>query len=214
VKTYVEWLKDLDYDPPACGLCKNKLLEGEPSLRLLCLDLYHAECLHRYGAALPSHTAKAGYVCPLCSKGIIPEGESLLAGELREVLGTWAWAKPWLSFGRPDFKDDSQSQSASLTEEGENGPPKEGSLAFRTEGASPLNASSPEDQTIGGPNSSYSISSRKPRDHIVTVERDYEDEDKYKKRSVTQLFTALGLISPSRAKSGRQVGCGWTPRDC
>jgi hypothetical protein len=41
VRSYEDWLKDSEYPPPTCGICKEKLQENEMNevVRLLCLGI-------------------------------------------------------------------------------------------------------------------------------------------------------------------------------
>jgi len=97
VKTYVDWLTDSEYDPPACGICKGELTEDNV-LRLTCYDMFHPECLDVQAATLPPHTAKAGYLCSVCSKPIFPpDGENPIAFKLNQHLEKASWATNLLS---------------------------------------------------------------------------------------------------------------------
>jgi len=93
VKTYIAWLTDSDYDPPHCLICKGELKEGDV-LRLMCLDLFHPECIDVHAKSLPQNTAKAGYSCPACSLPLFPteENNSYLANQLNRYLSQASWA--------------------------------------------------------------------------------------------------------------------------
>ncbi|VDN49597.1 unnamed protein product, partial [Dibothriocephalus latus] len=97
VKSYLYWLKESDYSS-VCAIC-SKPLGDESSgecVRLMCLDIFHWQCLDKYASELPSTTAPAGYECPLCSQSIIPLSNQggPLAEALRAKLSTAKWMKP------------------------------------------------------------------------------------------------------------------------
>ncbi|KAL3319441.1 hypothetical protein Ciccas_001894 [Cichlidogyrus casuarinus] len=95
VKSYLQWLKDSEYEP-ACTLCKSNLAESTDSecIRLLCLDVFHRKCLDEYCCQLPITTAPAGYECPTCNFPIIPAVNKggPLAEKLKEFLKLVSWA--------------------------------------------------------------------------------------------------------------------------
>ncbi|EXB80043.1 Zinc finger protein-like 1-like protein [Morus notabilis] len=94
IRTYSEWVIDGEYDwPPNCCLCKAVLEEGTDSqtTRLGCLHVIHSSCLVSHIKSFPSHTAPAGYVCPVCSTSIWPpknvkDSGSRLHTKLKEVI--------------------------------------------------------------------------------------------------------------------------------
>eukprot|EP00211_Chloroparvula_japonica_P014556 CAMPEP_0119123280 /NCGR_PEP_ID=MMETSP1310-20130426/3271_1 /TAXON_ID=464262 /ORGANISM="Genus nov. species nov., Strain RCC2339" /LENGTH=228 /DNA_ID=CAMNT_0007113065 /DNA_START=41 /DNA_END=724 /DNA_ORIENTATION=+ len=93
VKTYVEWLKNGDFDEPTCALCHSSF-RGD-SFRLMCLHLFHKACLDAYCEKKYSeHTALAGFGCPVCSSAIVPPvaERSILAAEIRKALANTPWA--------------------------------------------------------------------------------------------------------------------------
>ncbi|VDM04527.1 unnamed protein product [Schistocephalus solidus] len=97
VKSYLYWLKESDYSS-VCALC-SKPLDDESSgecVRLMCLDIFHWQCLDKHASELPATTASAGYECPLCSQSIIPLSNQggPLAEALRAKLSTAKWMKP------------------------------------------------------------------------------------------------------------------------
>lgn len=191
VRTYVDWLTDSDYDPPACGICKGELSEDKV-VRLTCLDMFHPECLDVHASSLPPHTAKAGYLCPTCSKGIFPaEVESNpLVKHVQNYLSKATWAKNLVQ--PPPLQPLNGFSSESPQEFDMRGNQEELQVvAKRGDAAS---------------QDSFGMSSRKaqPRDHPITIYPDTdadEEEDKYQKRSLTQLFVALGIMRPTKSKS-------------
>ena len=61
-------------------------------------DIFHDACLASYAAALPEHTAPAGYTCPTCSVPILPADNvaSPVAVALRAALRNAPWARRFL----------------------------------------------------------------------------------------------------------------------
>lgn len=68
------------------------------SFFLLCLDVFHKECLNDWASQLPPHTAPAGYKCPVCFKPVFPAANlvSPVADHLRENLAVFPWARTGL----------------------------------------------------------------------------------------------------------------------
>ncbi|KAL5970970.1 Zinc finger protein-like 1 [Taenia solium] len=95
VKSYLHWLKDSDYSSQ-CPLCSKELDNGEECIRLLCLDIFHWQCLDNYASQLPETTTPAGYVCPSCSMCMIPPANQggPVAEVLRHKILSAKWAKP------------------------------------------------------------------------------------------------------------------------
>nr|CDS33864.1 zinc finger protein 1 [Hymenolepis microstoma] len=79
-----------------CPLCNKELDNGEECVRLMCLDLFHWNCLDNYASELPPKTAPAGYECPSCSMVIIPlrNQGGPIAEALRQKLTSAKWVKP------------------------------------------------------------------------------------------------------------------------
>jgi len=48
------------------------LLKDEESIRLICYDVFHLNCLDKYASQLPADTAPAGYQCPKCKECLFP----------------------------------------------------------------------------------------------------------------------------------------------
>ncbi|XP_010277062.1 PREDICTED: zinc finger protein-like 1 [Nelumbo nucifera] len=94
VRTYSDWVIDGEYDwPPTCCLCHAALEDGNDpqTTRLGCLHIIHTNCLVSHIKSFPSHTAPAGYVCPLCSTSIWPpksikDSGSCLHSKLKEAI--------------------------------------------------------------------------------------------------------------------------------
>jgi hypothetical protein len=203
IKTYVEWLTDSTFEDAKCGICRDTVT-AENALRLSCLDLFHADCLDAHCSALPAHTAKAGYMCPTCTKPIFPpetavqmggyDGRkdgggtrkpTLLIETLNNHLSRAEWSKPLMQ-GRalepPTlYQLDSPPGDANLN----------ASVDSHAGGSAPVLAD-------------ISASGRDNNDVSIDMGDD-ADEDKYRRRSTAaQVLTTLGLVSPSgRAGRGR-----------
>eukprot|EP01087_Luapelamoeba_hula_P013331 TRINITY_DN3808_c4_g1_i1.p1 TRINITY_DN3808_c4_g1~~TRINITY_DN3808_c4_g1_i1.p1 ORF type:complete len:251 (+),score=34.69 TRINITY_DN3808_c4_g1_i1:134-886(+) len=95
IGTYVEWLQDPDYEPPSCAICKDAITEDNV-LRLMCLHLFHPECIDVHASSFPPNTAQAGFTCPTCSKPIIPppSNHSDLARAIQQHLQQAPWLHP------------------------------------------------------------------------------------------------------------------------
>ena len=83
VQSYRSWLGDVDADPN-CPLCHSNLEEGDV-VRLVCLDLFHLDCLCRHTREQPVDSVPK---CPLCSCPILPpiNNASPIAESLRLYL--------------------------------------------------------------------------------------------------------------------------------
>jgi hypothetical protein len=174
IKTYVEWLTDSEYDAAVCGICKGKLEENNV-VRLTCLDLFHPNCLNNYAGNLPSHTAKAGYSCPVCQKPIFPSGDTtLLSKKVNEYLKTAPWTKNLRELQDPNTQIESNNP-----------------FPIR-------NSEEPND-----PQRVATARKQQNKDFTTIIVQDDEDEDKYQKRSITQLLYALGFLTPSKRSSGK-----------
>ncbi|KAF5394801.1 Zinc finger protein like 1 [Paragonimus heterotremus] len=95
VKSYLRWLKDSNFDP-SCGICHERFDESDKKcVRLVCLDVFHRDCLNQLVLSAPPTTAPAGYVCPSCGHPIIPCSNQggPVAEALRNVLSDVDWAK-------------------------------------------------------------------------------------------------------------------------
>ncbi|XP_065325072.1 zinc finger protein-like 1 homolog [Gordionus sp. m RMFG-2023] len=46
------------------------MLIDKPTIRFLCLDIFHADCLDQHYSTLPNTTAPNGYTCPTCKECI------------------------------------------------------------------------------------------------------------------------------------------------
>jgi len=189
VRTYVQWLKDSDYDQPVCGICKGEFEKGNV-VRLTCFDLFHPECIDVYGSSLPSHTAQAGFVCPTCVQPMIPSDkeaeENPLARKFRDIFAE----SSWLTRQMPSSSHEEVTHGESESNE---------TIVEITDAKD--STSSPIAPTPAAPVTQYSqpssgIASRFMKSHSATYDPgDEEEGDKYRKRGVTDLCVGLGLMS-------------------
>ncbi|XP_053698094.1 zinc finger protein-like 1 homolog [Sabethes cyaneus] len=93
VQSYIQWLKDSDFDS-CCALC-GKLLDDEDCVRLICYHVFHWKCLSLKQQSLPANTAPGGHTCPTCNDPIFPPANlvSPVADVLRTRLGQANWAR-------------------------------------------------------------------------------------------------------------------------
>lgn len=91
IKSYLQWLKDSDYDS-TCSLCGTNL-EDEDCIRLICYDLFHKKCLNERQAALPANTAPSGHSCPSCTAIIFPPQN--LVSPVADALRIWLSQVTW-----------------------------------------------------------------------------------------------------------------------
>lgn len=189
VKSYVEWLTDPDYEPPTCTLCKHEITP-DSAVRLTCLDVFHPDCLDNYAASFPAHTALAGYTCPTCAKPIIPSNEALtpLVQGVKDYLQNAVWVQ---KLGGVQAIDASINGAVVL-------PIGSNSSSGSNSGIAPI-------PVTDIPSSSYSR--KAPRLSNVEEIMPDEEEDKYSKRPITELFTNMGLSNEPKkgAKSTEGV---------
>ncbi|CAH8573710.1 unnamed protein product [Dicrocoelium dendriticum] len=101
VKSYLRWLKDCDFNP-ACGICRERFDESDKEcIRLICLDVFHRECLVELLESAPPTTAPAGFVCPCCGECVIPQSNH--GGPVAEALRTLLAEVRWSSGQHPDL---------------------------------------------------------------------------------------------------------------
>eukprot|EP01113_Clastostelium_recurvatum_P034759 TRINITY_DN4758_c0_g1_i1.p1 TRINITY_DN4758_c0_g1~~TRINITY_DN4758_c0_g1_i1.p1 ORF type:complete len:331 (-),score=96.26 TRINITY_DN4758_c0_g1_i1:65-1057(-) len=247
VRTYVEWLKESEYEPAVCGICKGELF-ADNVVRLLCMDLFHPECIDVYSSSLPPHTAQAGYVCPTCNNTcIIPPASNRdpLAQNIRKAFESSTWTAGMASNGdTPADKATSNGVSHNhdhdhdSTHSGNDDakyledlyvqpldlPPHNAPSSpspyyppnpYASTPSSASNTSSYTQNTYQYPPSPaqvpstgnlYGVASRKGHQQFADMLHDDEDEDKYRKKGITQLFSFLGLLSSSDASVANKKG--------
>lgn len=115
VQSYLQWLNDSEYNPK-CALCKNPL-EEQPCTRLVCYDVFHSSCLASWGASHPSHTAPAGFKCPVCGAAVFPAPQlaSPVALALKQTLATWDWARKAMGLSAESSNDNWSSLNGAVT---------------------------------------------------------------------------------------------------
>ncbi|KHJ40844.1 Plus-3 domain protein [Trichuris suis] len=99
VQNYLSWLNDSDYDD-TCPLCAVKLSDPNfTCVRLLCLHIFHTQCLDKWAHSLPSNTAPAGYKCTLCKTMIFPKPNQVgpIVDALKDSLANLEWAQVGLN---------------------------------------------------------------------------------------------------------------------
>lgn len=84
IRSYLKWLEDCSYDPN-CSLCSRDLEEFE-CVRLVCLDVFHLQCLNKYMSDRSGSCAD----CPCCGEAVLPAENlvSPLAQTLRSKLSS------------------------------------------------------------------------------------------------------------------------------
>lgn len=179
IATYKEFLSDSESRKLTCPVCEGGFEDSSPSIRLTCFHVLHPICLSHHASTFPPHTAQAGYTCPVCSVPIIPpeSDKSELALIIRDILATQDWAQPFLS----------KSNTNPLTST-----PKINSPV-----------ASPSTPTTGERDFAFTPISRKSalsgKDIVDPSHIDADDpEHKYRRRGLTQLLVALGLITPGQ----------------
>ncbi|KAI8915894.1 hypothetical protein EDD86DRAFT_7029 [Gorgonomyces haynaldii] len=92
VKSYLSWLQDSETDPN-CTLCKKPFTND--SIRLVCLDLFHTDCIKRHLNSLDKTTTSKGFCCPICKIPVMPmqSQTSSIANNVRQVFMNEWWAK-------------------------------------------------------------------------------------------------------------------------
>ncbi|VDP35239.1 unnamed protein product, partial [Echinostoma caproni] len=95
VKPYLGWIKGGDFDP-SCAICNERFDadESRECVRLVCLDVFHWDCLDKLISSAPPNTAPSGFLCPSCDHPIIPQRNhgGPVAEALRSFLNRTQWA--------------------------------------------------------------------------------------------------------------------------
>ncbi|CAL8107508.1 unnamed protein product [Calicophoron daubneyi] len=219
VKSYLRWLKDSDFNP-SCAICSERFDEDttKECVRLICLDVFHWDCLNNLVSQAPPTTAPAGFVCPSCGHPIIPQRNQggPVAEDLRTFLNRAEWAKNGLT-GLEGFSHTSSAtkpmefpppnhlahDARSANEEGRLFDPEldvaakkflsgQDVLITATKTAPALVPSNIEPShaiPLGEFNSSPTTQ-RRDQTSLPSgrVSNSYEEEDKYKRRSVTRFL--------------------------
>ena len=114
VQSYLKGLQDSNYSP-ICTLCNSKLSDGGRTVRLLCYDVFHWDCLKQFYASLPHNTASAGYTSRNCSEPLFPPKHQagLVGDALRAELKSEKWAREGL-LGLPLLEVDHNEDNISV----------------------------------------------------------------------------------------------------
>eukprot|EP01100_Stratorugosa_tubuloviscum_P015654 TRINITY_DN917_c2_g1_i1.p1 TRINITY_DN917_c2_g1~~TRINITY_DN917_c2_g1_i1.p1 ORF type:complete len:273 (+),score=107.90 TRINITY_DN917_c2_g1_i1:87-905(+) len=113
IKTYVQWLQDSSFQPLSCNLCQQPIT-ATSSIRLSCLDVFHTNCLDKYCSNLPAHTTQAGYICPICSKPIIPsaDNQNAITNAINEYLSLALWFKKFSTINSDVKKNEIENNNS------------------------------------------------------------------------------------------------------
>uniref|UniRef100_U5EWY3 Zinc finger protein-like 1 homolog n=1 Tax=Corethrella appendiculata TaxID=1370023 RepID=U5EWY3_9DIPT len=200
VQSYIQWLKDSDYDS-LCSLC-GSLLDNEDCVRLICYHVFHWGCLNHRQQSLPANTAPSGHQCPICNDPIFPPQNlvSPVADVLRTLLGQVNWGRNEL--GLPLLLDEKKTFSTTSNSSNlQNGNIFSNSIAqSRTNAAGSLSNSAdnrPEtphsivniDTFNANSGSDFHANSRRSllvRESPIGSDR---DENKYKRRTPQEIFS-------------------------
>lgn len=187
VGSYLNWLKDSEFEIPKCNVCSTEFTDSAPTVRLTCLHILHPACLEHHASQFPAHTAQAGYGCPQCSKPIVPpdSDQTDLAQALRDVLAAQEWAQAFVG-------DSKRNSSLSFK-------PQSGVKSDDLKG----HAGNPPDASRGttvvlNPVSRKSVADDSDDNHDYGAEDADEAEHKYRRRGVMQLLVTLGLLTPGQ----------------
>lgn len=188
IGTYVEWLQDPDYDPPVCSICKDPVNEDNV-LRLMCLHLFHPECIDVHASSFPPNTAQAGFICPNCPKPIIPppNATSPLARLILEHIKNAPWLNPVEKMPTGDIN---KGRVGLLTTESTSGSSSEIAI----------------DISVGeGIASRKSVKVSKVTDVESSHHAFDDDDDKYRKPHLSHMLDLLSKEEPT-SSSGKKRG--------
>lgn len=179
----MEWLQDPEYEPASCSICKDPITDDNV-LRLMCLHLFHPECIDVHAASFPPNTAQAGFTCPTCTKPIIPPAgaTSPLARLLQQHLQT----APWLHPAEQVVPNDSPRLDKTRKFSRENDVQDDVVIDI------PEGIAARKSLKAASSSKSIDIESNEPFD---------DDDDKYRKHSVNQI---LGLLSKEEPAPGKK----------
>ncbi|CAH1163680.1 unnamed protein product [Phaedon cochleariae] len=195
VQSYLQWLQDSDYNS-ICELC-SKDLNIEDSIRLSCYHVFHWSCLDHFSRQLPPTTAPRGYTCPSCKNPLFPPPNliSLVADVLREKLAGVNWARAGL--GLPLLSEDREVEP--VVNHSTPSPRMTPSPAH-----SVVNVNEDHGAFNRTDNFQNSSSRRIFQDirEIKSVTFDH-DEDKYKRKSLLELFGNWWKLTFGASPRGR-----------
>ncbi|KAI3380799.1 hypothetical protein SNEBB_010056 [Seison nebaliae] len=113
VRTYVKWLEDNDYND-LCVLCDEQYSQSK-TIRLLCLDVVHLNCLDRHISRLnEQNPSLINYKCPVCQAyDVIPKSnvKGRIADILRKELIDFDWAKIILGITNMKLENEEEGRS-------------------------------------------------------------------------------------------------------
>ena len=143
---------------------------GDAPLRLLCLHTIHPACLDRVAASLPATTALAGYQCPTCHKALFPAPDQAHASPLARALLAHVSASSW------------PSRHALLSATDRRDAPAADASVVHAAAVVAARKKGGAEERAGGSKAEEAL-----------------DDDKYRKRGVGELFSAMGFASPPAA---------------
>lgn len=111
VKPYLGWLTDSGFDP-SCAICNQRFDADDTKecVRLICLDVFHWDCLDKLISAAPPTTAPSGFRCPSCEHPIIPQRNQ--GGPVAEALRSFLNRTLWAANNPNDFQEFSDTLSS------------------------------------------------------------------------------------------------------
>ncbi|TPP65680.1 Zinc finger protein 1 [Fasciola gigantica] len=113
VKPYLGWLTDSGFDP-SCAICNERFDadESKECVRLVCLDVFHWDCLDRLISAAPPTTAPSGFLCPSCEHPIIPQRNQ--GGPVAEALRSFLNRTQWATNNLTQFQEFPEAHAAHI----------------------------------------------------------------------------------------------------
>jgi len=188
IKSYLQWLKDSDYDS-TCSLCGTNL-EDDDCIRLICYDLFHKKCLNERQAALPPNTAPSGHSCPSCSAIIFPPQNlvSPVADSLRIWLSQVSWGRNELNL--PMFSDEKDFPPKAKVQSQDN-LATNSSTAFASSSGNNLHRTSISEKVFRpeSPHSILNIESRPLLREGPVGRSSDRDDNKYKRKTPQEIFS-------------------------
>jgi len=112
VQSYLNWLKDSDYDS-TCAVSGKPLEQIDP-VRLLCYHVFDWPALSQKFSEYPANTAPGGFLCPVCSGPVFPSENQAgpVAEALRERLKQASWARVGLGLPLiPELEEEKENNN-------------------------------------------------------------------------------------------------------
>jgi len=197
VKTYLEWLQDSDYDPPTCVGCKQLFSNTHDTLRFMCLHQLHKECVAMRASTFSSNTPINQITCPACEKALVPPPEVVepLAVNIREQLRPLAWVH-----ARGSIPPETVPESIHTAKPSTPTPTPTPNVPDQkvTTPQSSLTPTPPTPSAAATPPSSTTATTnlqpyyrKQLQQQQQPSQLDEDEEDKYRKRGIVDIFTGL-----------------------